>query len=948
MDNRQTIAEQLFGEALDLPPDQRAVFLDESCRGSPSLRREVEHLLAENDRLSGFLSVPPHAPAARRAAAEAAPETLPSGTRLSRYTILEPLGSGGMGAVYRARDEKLERPVAIKVLTPGVFAGQDARRHFRREALALAKLNHPHIAAVYDADEQDGASYIVMELVDGESLAARLRPGPLPVKDATAIALEVAEALEEAHDSGIIHRDLKPGNVMITPKGRAKVLDFGLAKMLTTSADATKSLTDTSGIFGTPLYMSPEQAQGRTLDPRTDLWSLGVVYYHCLTGHPPFRGDSNLAILQAIVTQPLPPLDPTLPALAQQIVARALEKDPALRYQNARDFATDLRRALRDLEPRTPTLSASASAPVPVDPAAAARRSRTLAFIASASIAAILAAAWFLRPTVPPPRITGMRQLTHDGVPKWVQGVAAEFPMFTDGSRLYFEEANLSDLDVMQVSTQGGEAERLSTPFRVVGLTDLSVAHSKMLLQTPVNAAVTVGQLWTMDLPVGQPQRIGDLAVADAKWGPDGDSLYSTVGSGLWLAHSDGSQARKILTVPGDLDWIRFSPDGRRMRFTAIDETHGTSALWEAQPDGSHLRPVLPGWNACCGSWTPDGKYFVFTSTRGNSSDLWAMRQKRDWWRRSDPQPVQLTVGQMISESPAPSADGKTIFFLGATPRGELVRYDLKKRVFAPYLPGLSATGLAFSPDGSRMAWVAVPEGTLWQSRTDGTDRHELTFPPMQVSLPRWSPDGSRIAFGAREPGKGSRIYVVSAAGGLPRQVTSGPRDDGDPSWSPHGDALAFAGELPFTSATQQHAIQILDLKSGALTSLPASSRYFSPRWSPDGRWMLALDDNTFAIELYSFATGKWQELTAQAAGYPNWTSDSRCVLFQASNAPRLPYYRLCLDDPKPQLVVNLADGGQLVTGVGNYWTGVAPDGSILGIRDISIEEVYALDVQLP
>ena len=238
-------AARVVAEALDLPREERSRFLDEACRESPELRQAVEKVLSEHDLNSGFLSEDLTATVDLTLDRGAAVQSTASGTtvtgnprplgprmRLGRYFIVEQLGAGGMGVVYRARDEKLERVVAIKMLAPGLLNGEEARRHFRREALALAKLNHPRIAAVYDVGEQDGADYIVMELVEGESLAAKLKTGALPVKEATAIALQVAEALEEAHEHGVIHRDLKPANVMITPKGSAKVLDFGLAKML--------------------------------------------------------------------------------------------------------------------------------------------------------------------------------------------------------------------------------------------------------------------------------------------------------------------------------------------------------------------------------------------------------------------------------------------------------------------------------------------------------------------------------------------------------------------------------------------------------------------------------------------------------------------------------------------------------------------------------------------
>ena len=339
-------AELMFAEVLDLPPERRGAFLDRACHGAPELRGLVEKLLREHQRLGSFLAEPLlDRTSPLSSVTPAIIRELRPGTKLGRYSIIEPLGSGGMGVVYRARDERLERAVAIKILAPGAFSGDDARRRFHKEALALAKLSHPHIAAVYDVGEQDGIDYIVMECVPGESLATKLKSGPLTLKAATSIILQIAEALEEAHEQGVIHRDLKPANVMITPKGQAKVLDFGLAKLLAAVAtDPTVSMMETRGIIGTPLYMSPEQAQGKSLDARTDLWNLGVIYYELLTGRTPFRADSSLAILRAITDDapvPLRQLRHDTPALAEKIVSRSLEKDPGRRYQSASEIVRD-------------------------------------------------------------------------------------------------------------------------------------------------------------------------------------------------------------------------------------------------------------------------------------------------------------------------------------------------------------------------------------------------------------------------------------------------------------------------------------------------------------------------------------------------------------------------------------------------------------------------------
>jgi serine/threonine-protein kinase len=331
----------VLASALERAPKERRAYLDQACT-EPELRREVESLLAAQDGGdASFLEHP----------AVASGEALSSGAKLGPYEILGRLGSGGMGVVYRARDSRLEREVAIKVLPSGWLADEAARRRFHKEALALAKLNHPNIAAVYDVGEQGGMDYLVMECVPGHSLAEEIRSRPLREKEVVGLAAQITAALEEAHEQGILHRDLKPENIMVTPKRQAKVLDFGLAKMVRQVANAaaaeasTESLTQQ--VAGTLPYMAPEQLRGEPADARTDIHALGAVLFEMATGKRPYQGDSGPQLIDAILHQvPVAPraLNAQTSPELERITLKCLEKEPENRYQSAKEIVVDLRR----------------------------------------------------------------------------------------------------------------------------------------------------------------------------------------------------------------------------------------------------------------------------------------------------------------------------------------------------------------------------------------------------------------------------------------------------------------------------------------------------------------------------------------------------------------------------------------------------------------------------
>jgi Tol biopolymer transport system component len=325
------------------------------------------------------------------------------------------------------------------------------------------------------------------------------------------------------------------------------------------------------------------------------------------------------------------------------------------------------------------------------------------------------------------------------------------------------------------------------------------------------------------------------------------------------------------------------------------------------------------------------------------------MRETGDLWHKVSHEPVQLTVGAMSAEAPLPSKDGKRIFFIGSLRRGEVVRYDPRTHTLGPFLPGLSALDLNFSKDGQRMVWASYPDGTLWQSKADGSDRIQLTFAPMEAGLPRWSPDGSRIAFTAHYPGKQWQIFLIPSGGGEAEQLTSGDEGNQDPSWSPDGNSLAYSAWI--IPEFGRFPIHILNLKTHQVTAVPQSEMLRLPVWSPDGRYLVAFPDDEGGVKLYDFSLHTWRRLDHEkpfTATCPAWSPDSKCVYFNSNSTLQNPEYRICLADRKLEHIADMGAGGGLAIGFFRRSVGVAPDGSILATRDISTQEIYALDVKLP
>ena len=575
-------------------------------------------------------------------------------------------------------------------------------------------------------------------------------------------------------------------------------------------------------------------------------------------------------------------------------------------------------------------------------------------WVLGSSSAAIIVIAvlsyWFSRPLMPP-KVLGYSRITNDGHAKKFR-IDALPVIATDGLRLYFTEAANSGMrsTLNQVSASGGETSPVSAPFEQnIELGDVAPNHSDLLLQTFV-AGDTEMPLWILPALGGAPRRLGEVLGRDAAWSPNGRRIAYAKGYELYVCKADGTETRKLVSAHGQVRWPRWSPRGSVLRFT-VGVPGGWTSIEEVSVAGGSSHSLLPGWKGgayCCGNWTPDGKYYVFQSTSASGTDIWALRERTGLFRGRKSEPVQLTAGPMNFRSPVSSVDGKRLFVIGEQPRGELVRFESKSGQFAPYLGGISAKDVDVSKDDEWVTYVSHPEGVLWRSKVDGSQRLQLTSLPMQARLPRWSPDGKRIAFSAAVPGEPDRICVVAAEGGRPVQLTARNHYETDPNWSPDQNSLVFGGEPWLEGGVPDSAaIHMLDLKTRRVSMLTGSEGLFSPHLSPNGRYLLAMSLNSARLMLFDFSTHKWAELVSTLAAYPNWSHDGNYIYFINPYIAEPAIYRIRISDRKLELVTTLALQ-RLGWNIAGKWTGLAGDDSPLVLRDTGSEEIYALDWEAP
>jgi eukaryotic-like serine/threonine-protein kinase len=890
----------------------------------------------------------------------------------SRYRILEKLGDGGMGVVYKAEDTRLARMVALKFLPPEVEQDQHALERFQREAQAASALNNRHICTVYDIGDQDGRTFIAMELMDGNTLKARMTGGAVAIDAAIAYAMQIAEGLDAAHKKGIVHRDIKPSNIFVTRDDEIKLADFGLAKRVATQnagaslagqpSDQTVTVTEfgaplTGSIVGTIAYMSPEQAQGQDVDARSDIFSLGIVIHEMVTGQRPFHGDSSAALLGDILRgepRPLREFNRDTPEELQRIVSKALEKDRADRYQTAADLMVDLRRLKRHsssashgtITPKFPAGSQTQSDTQRSAAQIAATnepRSRKWLWLAAGAVAAFLLAVALdlIFFGAAPPQQLEVDQLTYTSDSK-------SAPIFTDATRLYFNEA----AKPVEMSVTGGATVPSRASLGNMQFVDISPDGSEWLALKPdLNDETQRGTLWTMPILGGAPRKLSDTLVLGGSYSPDGTSIAYTESRSVGVMDRDGGNPREVFpkSVSDVLGKPRFSPDSKFIRFAVQVDNSAANVLWQVGVDGKNphqldfgLPPAEIG--ASSPMWTPDGKHFVFVGYANGTSVIRESSEPPAWqfWKKpSAPiiSPQKIDVTGMV-----PSRDSSRLFAVGRLPQASIMEYDAAGKRWTPFLGGLSASEIVLSPDKKWIAFTRFPQGDLWRARADGSERLQLAT--VYAMMPSWSPDSTQIAFTDF-----SEIYKVNVDGGPPERLTLIGHTEIGPTWSPDGKSIYFS-DFPMAHADFNLGIKIVDLATRKVSLMPDTATYHATSWSPDGKWMLAVATPPKRFVLYSAETGKWTDFFKPQNdwGFWVWSPDSKAV-YIGKGAPepgQVPgVYRLGVPDGNWSLVASFEGLNEWV-GLPPPMLGLTPDGHFVYMNDASAVQIYSMKWPAP
>ena len=594
----------------------------------------------------------------------------------------------------------------------------------------------------------------------------------------------------------------------------------------------------------------------------------------------------------------------------------------------------------------SPAESAMVKTRVPTEgPSQAAYRLQSILLLAAGALITLGVLQYLGRPT-PAPRVDSYVQLTNDSYIKVVRNGPFERPIFADGSRVYFSVmSGAATSEIAQVSTTGGETSLVHCSLASPILFDLSPSRSRLLLGS--GAGISEVPVWIQPLPTGSARRISDITAYGASWSPDQQQLAYGSGNGLYIASSSGANPRLAARFDTAgrqvVYWPRWSPDGRYIRFSVYDGHTRSSSLWEITTQGNGSRALFPSWNpgrdSCCGTWTPDNRYYVFSSSREGGSDLWITSgQQGMFGGLGNPRdPVQLTAGPLSYSAPFPHSDGNAIFTIGESRRGELMRFDPASGNFIALAPGISASQADFSRDGKQLAFVSS-DGSLWRSSLDGSERRQLSFPPSQVRMPRWSPDGTHIAFHSKKSKALFSVYIFSEQDGTTRQLPAGlNHDEIDPDWSADGHRIVFSDT---SLKDQASTLRIANLDTDQIAPLTGSSGLRSPRWSPDGKHIAALTADLHTLMLFDVVSQSWTRLASFRMGYPNWSHDSKYIyLVNLAHSPGI--CRVRVSDREVEPVVDMSRRNQFWTD--DAWLGLTGGDVPVVSRDISIQHLFAL-----
>jgi Tol biopolymer transport system component/DNA-binding winged helix-turn-helix (wHTH) protein len=518
-----------------------------------------------------------------------------------------------------------------------------------------------------------------------------------------------------------------------------------------------------------------------------------------------------------------------------------------------------------------------------------------------------------------------------------------------DSTRLYFVNMDNGTPVLSEALIANGEMSRLPLPKGLAAPLILSISPdgSALLVRNHL-LPESEEPIWIVPTLGGNARRIPNVEAHDAVWMPDGKRLLLANGNQLQLVNLDGSNLHQVAMLPGPAFWLRWSPDGKTLRYTQRNMASRTTSLWQVSADFQHPSPLLPNWSnpssECCGSWTSDGKYYVFQSLRSGRDDLWKMRE-RPWFLR-DREPQQVTGGPLDSLAPVAAPQGHRIFFVGENPQIELLvatgkgtgfrfaEHDLRSAAFTKY-----------SRDGKWVAWLNTADGSLWRSRADGSERVELIAAPAKVFNMEWSPDDRQLVLMAEMPGKPWKIYLIDADGGQPRSLIDENRNEADPTWSPDGHSIVF-GRLPdrMDSEKQTKAIYEFNLATHKLQELPGSQGLFSPRVSPDGGSIAAVPLDQSALLLFDRQTQRWRTLTTHGVGDPNWSENGKSLYFQDFLEPGKPIYKISIADGKLQQEYTV-DSLRTIPVIDYRLISMAPGDQPVISASISTTNVYSIDL---